>query len=181
MQYDGLLKRAVLDGYREVICVDPGTTDSGVVMLKNTEEGFKIIAADKVSNSFLFWLVESTSVFKVLMLVEKIVLHSGAGAETASTIFASGNLHSLAKKSGFQVLYGTRSAVKKSLVNAVSGIKDKHIREKCILEFGKEIVGSKFERLGKGSKPGRLSKDMWSALALFLAYVADRDQFNEEY
>jgi hypothetical protein len=177
MQFDGLLEKASSDEtLPEIIaCIDPGTKRSGIVIFVNNE----IFMADKVDNSDVSTYLDGCS--GLLVLVEKIVLHNMAGSETCSTIFFSGRIDRICETSEHNVAYASRSDVKKTLVCAVKGIKDSHIRQKCLLELGPEFETLKFRRLMGDSGARRLSADMWSSIALYLSYVKDKSIFSKEY
>ena len=169
-----------------VLAIDPGSTESGFVLLGTKGELTKF---DKIANETLLKVIrerafdDSTSGYPPDLVMERIASYGmPVGEDIFCTIYWSGRLLEAANYMQRSLVF--RREVKLHLC-ASPKANDAAIRQRLIDLYGpgKDIA------IGKKKKPGPLfgvTKDVWAALALGLSYQGGcpstlvRDEANGE-
>lgn len=153
----------------KILAIDPGSEQSGFVVFDSTTG--RIDHADKINNEFFLGpngLIRKNQFERVV--IEMVSSYGKpVGAEVFETCVWIGRL--MEQRWEHQVARLTRRQVKK-LIGLPPTAKDKDVRRKVIDHYSSDESIS----IGTKASPGPLfgiSKDMWAALALALAYCED--------
>lgn len=156
-----------------IIGVDPGTTKSAVVLLRNLDRPPRLLDHALLDNHTVMPWIQGFSVTGNILVIEKIASFGmPVGAEVFETVFWSGRF---AEAWGGEWHRITRNEVKNHICHS-SRAKDSNIRQAIIDRFGGLAA------IGRKSAPGPLygiAGDEWSALAVALTYADNPPAVNE--
>ena len=171
-----------------VVNIDPGTTYSAYVILKDGE----IYKAGKVRNEELFLLINRLCRLSVkpVIVIEQVKAYSVTGDTTVWTVWWYGRFHERlvsAARTSIDIYYVPRSTVKSHVTGMTSKAKDKHVRMALIDRWGPQTYETDPEEQAKLPKAKRrktepgpthlIKSDMWAALAVGSWFI---DQPKEE-
>mgnify|MGYP000974031279 CR=1 FL=1 len=146
-----------------LLAVDPGTRDSGYVLLSDACD---VVAAGNVPNQQILQLIASTGNLSCV-LVEEVAYASLAGWELFRTSWWSGAMCIYAHLCGLPYHQLNRNEVKKTL--GLSGKKDADVRRLVIAQYGDSDKAA----IGTARSPGPLyavTGHAWQALGLAVAW-----------
>jgi hypothetical protein len=152
-----------------VLAIDPGTTDSAVVLYDNAAR--KVVGHDYVQNEKVFPIIRNSH-FVEYVIVEMVACYGmPVGAEIFETCVWIGRFLHEAERLGIKTDRIKRLKVKMALCHD-SKANDANIRQAII-----DLFGPGRERaIGTKKMPGPLygiSGDLWAALAVAIAWRPD--------
>ena len=156
-----------------LLCIDPGTTESGVVIYDGEEISFR---SSGIDNHKLLNLIKLKSVYDHIvydhMAIEMIASYGmSVGQSVFETCVWIGRFIE-AFQGSYTKVY--RKDVKMCLCQSMRA-KDTNIRQ-AILDRFPATGGGKTPQIGTKNKPGplyRISSHAWSALAIGITYFED--------
>lgn len=146
----------------QLIAIDPGTTHSGVVVLR---DGGLPHEAHKSANEDVLHLLRTSD---ASVVIESVASYGKpVGAETFETVLWYGRfVQAHLERSERPVMLLRRPDVKQQLCYTTRGVTDAVLRQRMLDKFGgRSAIGTK-------SKPGVLygfKRDIWQALAVGVA------------
>ncbi len=154
---------------KEIVAIDPGNTKSAWLIYRPEQQN--IGTAEIVDNEILLRQLYNIDPTDRIFLIEMVQCYGMAvGKSIFETVFWIGRFWESLGDAKKELVY--RSDVKMALCNSMRA-KDTNIRQALLDRFPAE-GGGKTPQIGIKSQPGPLfgiSKDLWSALAIAVAYT----------
>lgn len=159
-------------GAMNIFAIDPGNVESAVAILSGDARNMRLVRFFKAPNEEVMQEVEvyaGNSSAKIgedmLFLIEKIASYGMSVGETIfETVFWSGRFAQVIMQQKAPVIRIPRGAVKMQICRTRAA-KDANVRQALIDRWGGE------QSIRKGGPLYKVSKDVWAALALAVAYM----------
>lgn len=164
----------------KLLCVDQGTTTSGVVVLE--KEGEILYKNSEFDNyKFVKAIEEGWFDYTDLMVIEKIESQGMAVGQTTfeTCVWAGRMIEAYLKNSKAKSFAFVPRREVKMTICGDSRAKDKNIRQ-AILDMYPATGAGKIPQIGTKKKPGMLygvSSHAWSALAVGITYVIQLEEY----
>ena len=150
----------------KLLAIDPGTTESGWVLMND----MSVLQFGKDKNERLLRIIYASESLDVVVIEQVASYGMAVGKDVFATVHWSGRFHEAAC-SNCPVLLVPRREVKLTLCG-VTRANDSNVRQ-AVMDLYPATGGGSCPQKGTKANPGPLygmSKDMWQALALGVAY-----------